>query len=376
MTIVLTVIIFLLLLALVTVLRKPRRPDEAADLAIFSEGRIYWPYFKDIIDELVNKGVNFTYYTLDKEDPAFRHCAEFDIRYMGSGAFGYARISGLRQRYLLSTTPNIGTPGYPVQKPKMCENMIHIFHSVSGVATYHKYSLDKYDTVILSGAVFAEDIRILERKRGLAAKELLIGGLPYVDSIIERASAMCQATNGKTVLIASTWNKRGCLRTYGAEFIINIADAGYDVIVRPHPFSFKFEKEFIDGLIKAFEPYPNIRMDDEIDSLKSLAGADILISDISGVRLDYNFAFNRPVVSLETDDEEVDEYEHADIGYYWSVDISSDIGVYIKREDIGTITDVIRENIGRTIKIDKELVVSNIGSSAKIIAGQITALIG
>ncbi|MDR3049631.1 MAG: CDP-glycerol glycerophosphotransferase family protein [Elusimicrobiota bacterium] len=354
-----------------------------AKLAIFSEGKIYWQYFKDIIDQLIKMKVPFTYYTLDIDDPALdlfdygNPNADFDafkIKYVGSGNKGYAAIGALKEPYILSTTPNIGTTGYPIKKSKSCKNLIHIYHSVAGAANYKKHSLDCYDTVIQSGEAFNKDIRELERKRGLPQKKLLIGGLPYIDNLVKRAAQLDQNTNGKTVLIASTWNKRGVLRTYGSKFIIDIAKDGYDVIVRPHPYSFVFEPDFIETLKNELKNYDNVKFDDEIDNLKSLARADILVSDVSSVRLDYFFAFNRPSISLETPDELKDEYEYGDLESFWSLDISKSIGVYVKKEEIGQIKEKIKE-LSKVNMVNKESIVANIGNSAEIIAEQISKLI-
>ncbi|MDR3243487.1 MAG: CDP-glycerol glycerophosphotransferase family protein [Elusimicrobiota bacterium] len=352
-------------------------------LAIFSEGARYWIYFKDIVSQLIERKISFIYYTMDINDPAldlFDSIAtnpnsfdSYKIRYVGQGNKGYAAISNLKEPCLLSTTPHIGVKKYPIKKPPNCKNLIHLFHSVAGIANYQKHSLDFYDSVILSGSAFEKDIRLLEKKRNLAPKKLLVGGLPYIDDLVERASKIKQETNGKTILVASTWNKRGCLQTYGAPFIISMAKAGYDIIVRPHPYSYTFEPDFIEKLKNDLKSYPNIVFDDEIDNLKSLAKADILVSDVSSIRLDYFFAFKRPSISLETIDEINGEYEYDDLDSFWSKDISNSIGVYVSKDDIGKIVDKIKEASSMPL-IDKESIVANIGSSTSIITEQIISL--
>jgi hypothetical protein len=138
-------------------------------LAFFSEVSKYWIYYKDILKELIKKKQFFTYYTMDMDDPAFRlldfgdpnaDLDAFDIQYVGKGNKGYAAISNLKESVLVTTTPNIGTLGYPVKRPKSCKNLIHIFHLVSSIGGYHKNSLDLFDTVILPGSEFEKDIMI------------------------------------------------------------------------------------------------------------------------------------------------------------------------------------------------------------------------
>ncbi|MDR2436927.1 MAG: CDP-glycerol glycerophosphotransferase family protein [Endomicrobium sp.] len=356
-------------------------------LAFLSEGGKYWIYYKGIIEELIRKKQFFTYYTMDMEDPAFsllnfenvkssKDLNMFDIIFVGKGNIGYARINNLKEPVIVTTTPNIGTQGYPISKPKNCKNLIHIFHSISEVGGYYKNSLDCFDTVILSGAEFEDDIRTLEKKRNLPPKKILIGGLPYIDSLIERAAKVDSQTDGKTVLVASTWNKRGLLKTYGEGLIEKIALAGYNIIVRPHPYSYIYELDFINQLQKELASYKNVKFDKEVDNLLSMAKSDIMLSDFSTIRFDYYFIFGRPIISLDTDFEKYfQEYEYSDLDEFWLFKISYEFGIYLKKEEVFDIVKKIKESINskkaKKTKIDKEKIIANIGSSAEVIAEQI-----
>ena len=97
----------------------------------------------------------------------------------------YIKFSLIEAEYLLSTTPNLGTPGYPYKKPKLVKNLVHVFHSISDISIYKKGSLDHYDSVILVGEFQIKSIRELEKKRGLKQKELLPLGVPYIDHLIK-----------------------------------------------------------------------------------------------------------------------------------------------------------------------------------------------
>jgi hypothetical protein len=360
---------------------KEYKPNKETLIAFYSEGKAYWPYYKDILLELIKMKVHFTYYTQDLDDPAFSilplgdanaDIDAFNIEYVGAKNKGYAFISKLSQPVLVTTTPNIGSKNYPIKKPPLCKNLVHIYHGIASVGGYKKYSLDCFDTVILTGKEFAADILELEKKRNLKPKKLLIGGLPYLDSLIERAKSIDQATDGNTVLIASTWDKRGVLRTYGADLIKSIAEAGFNIIVRPHPYSYIHEADFIAGLEADFKDYKNVSFDRAIDNLKSLAKADILISDVSGVRFDFIFAFNRPVISLETDAQSKDDYDCADLDSYWDIDVSDKLGAYVCRGDINKLPNIIKYTLAqkRNFAQDQEIL-ANIGNSACVIAGQI-----
>jgi len=333
-----------------------------SDLAIFSEGKIYWIYFKDVVEELIKRKIKFTYYTMDINDPALdlhdfsnenEDFSIFKVKFVGSGNKGYSAVSNLKERNILATTPNIGSQGYPIKKPKNCENLIHIFHA-TGMG-YKKGGLDNYDTILLHQSNFAN---LFENKKVVNA------GLPYLDTLIENAKSLQNQTDGKTILIASTWGSGGILKNYGSKFILNLANAGYNVIVRPHPYSYVCEKDFIENLQKEL---PNIPFNTEINNLSVLSKADILISELSGVRLDFYLAFKRPVISLESGKR--DEWEHDE----WLVEISKDIGIFVKKEDVENLPQIVK-NLSQRKLIDENSILLNIGSSKIAIADYLCSL--
>jgi len=333
------------------------------DLAIFSEGKMYWIYFKDVVEELIKRKFKFAYYTMDINDPALElydygnpdaNFSLFKIRFVGSGNKGYSAISNLKEKNILSTTPNIGCSGYPIKKPKNCENLIHIFHA-TGMG-YKKGGLDNYDTILLHQQNFAN---LFENKK------IVLAGLPYLDTLIENAKTLQNKTDGKTILIASTWGSGGILKNYGSKFILDLVKAGYNVIVRPHPYSYICEKDFIESLQKEL---PGIPFSTEINNLSVLSKADVLISELSGVRLDFYLAFKRPVISLESGKR--DEYEHDE----WSVEISEDIGIFVKKEDVDNLPQIVK-NLSERKLVDENSILANIGKSKTVIADYLFSIL-
>jgi CDP-glycerol glycerophosphotransferase (TagB/SpsB family) len=213
----------------------------------------------------------------------------------------------------------------------------------------------------------------------LPAKTLLIGGRPYMDNLIARAAKLNVKTDGKTILIASTWDKRGILKTYGKDFVEQIAKAGYNVIVRPHPYSYIFELDFINQIQNDLSAYKNVKFDNDIDNLMSLAKSDIMISDITFIRFDYYLTFGRPIITLDTNYENYSqEYEYSDLDDYWAVEISEKIGMYLKKDEVCNIVERISSIMTNKIcktEIDKNEIIVNIGNSAEIIAEQIINIV-
>ena len=77
-----------------------------------------------------------------------------------------------------------------------------------------------------------------------------------------------------------------------------LAQAGYHVILRPHPQSFISDKEVIEKLQRELDGIDNIEWDRNPDGFKSLSRAKLMISDVSSVISDFAFVFLRPVITV------------------------------------------------------------------------------
>ncbi len=338
-------------LRVLRMLRGERSGSELADddvpIAMFSEGRAYWNTYQPIVDALRRKKVQFRYYSLDLHDPGLTvECPYMRPRFLGFARAAHTRLSRLKAEVLLSTTPNIGTPRYPITRSRAVKKLAHVFHAVGDVASYRKGSLDHYDAVFLHGAHQVASIRALEKLRNLPAKELIEGGLPYLDALAEHPLLKERPrTNGKTVLVGPTWDKKGCLRVYGSGFIKQLAEAGYDVIVRPHPQSYRVEADLLARIRKELAALASVSFDADLDGMPSLAKADLLISDISGLRFDFALLLARPVLTLATPKSDLSDYEASDLGTLWEEDVSRRLGRLLAKDDV----EHIAEHVARTL---------------------------
>ena len=346
------------------------------NIVIFNEGKIYWNTFKPVVEALLKKKAIFSYYTMDINDP----CLEMDEvnmnnRYIGNGTRAFVKISKLKADIVLSTTPNIGTEGYPVARSKSIKKLVHVFHAFDDSACYHRGSLDNYDAVMLVGEFQKPSIRKLENLRGLPPKELCEAGLPYFDVLEEKKMSypkQVETSNVKTILVAPSWGVKGCLSQYGSKFISLLAQAGFYVIIRPHPQSLKTESELLEQIKNELSSFENVEWDFNADGLLSMQRADLLISDTSAVRVDFLFLYQKPIITLEMPLENMTDFEIADLGGSWKEEALKQIGYTLEKERIEELPTIAREvmetKIPQEIVAFREKNVYNYKRSGEVIA--------
>lgn len=355
-------------------------------IVIFNEGKAYWHIFKPVVEKLIEKKQRFSYYTMDIKDP----CLLIDNQYMnnrfiGEGNVAYVKMGNLSANIVLSTTPNIGTDGYPLPRSENIKKLVHISHGFNDLSYYHKGSLDHYDAVMLVGDFEIPIIRKLETIRGVPKKELYPAGLPYMDELIKNAN-QCKSNSAKsnrcfdfqniTVLLAPSWGRKGFLNCYGTDFIELLADKGFNLILRPHPQSLKVEKKLIKNIEKKLKKYSNVVWDFNPDGTESFQTADILISDTSGIRLDFALVYQKPFITIPISfsQETLQDFEVSDIGYSWNEEAMKAIGYgYTLHESEldrldEVITDVLNKKDNKAILEFRDNNIYNLGKSGEIIA--------
>ena len=354
------------------------------ELVLFSEGKVHWYTFKPIIEALVERGRPFTYLTMDREDPALAlEHREIAARYIGEGSAAFARVRSVRARVMLATTPNIGTPGYPLPKPPRVSCLVHVFHGVFGMDTYKKNALDHYDAVLLMADRFEKDVRRLEELRGLPAKECAGLGLPYLDELLPRAAAAKETRHHReaqapTILVAPSWGDKSCLPLCDEIIIPQLLEAGYQVIFRPHPQSAQSDQAALNKISKHYRGREGFEIDEELDSAPSMARSDLLISDKSGVKLDFVFLYEKPVLTVHIPITDSD-YEASDLGGTWADEAARLIGPVVEAAGLKDIVAPAREGLAWNLSdltALRESHVANFGAAGRAVADWLINKVG
>lgn len=350
-------------------------------LVFYAESAAYWSTFRPVLEALGARGAPALYLTSDEKDPCFsaEMPACISCRFIGTGNRAYTALGFLEADVCVMTTPGLDV--LQIRRSRGVHTYVHLVHAVTDIHFYKLFSFDYYDAVLCSGPDQIRSLRALESARGTAAKELAAVGCAYMDGLAARClSEGCETADPNCVLVAPTWGGNGLLSRTGATVPRCLAEAGFTVLLRPHPQSFISEKRLMDRLREELNAYPSIIWDTNPDGFASLSRAAVLVSDLSGVVFDFAFVFLRPVVTLEYK-LEARGVEAMDLPYpAWEVDVLDKVGQRLSTDDLASLPDVVRSlrdarGMRRRLQDIREAHVVNFGRAADVIADRLVTFL-
>lgn len=308
---------------------------------IYSDDKRYWNVFEPVCREMNKRGKDIVYLTSSQDDPVFQCGYEHvEAKYIGEDNKAFAHLNFLNAYILLATTP--GLEVYQWKRSKGVDCYIHMFHAPNDVTLYRMFGIDYYDSILVSGAYQEKDIRSLEQMRNLPAKDIHTIGIPYMDVMADRLKQVGPVEkNEKTVLLAPSWGPSAIFSVYGGKIIEKLLETGYHVVVRPHPQSFKSEKELLDKLMAEFPESEQLEWNRDNDNFEVLRRSDILISDFSGVIFDFALIYDKPVIYTDP---------QFDLGPYdawwlenplWTLSALPRLGKELTEENMNNISELI-----------------------------------
>lgn len=314
---------------------------------IYCEDKRYYTVFLPIIKQFEEHKIDVTYYTSSKDDQIFCDGWKFvHPEFIGVGNAAYAKLNLLSAGIVIMSTPSLDV--YQLKRSKKVGHYCHIFHSTSDATTYRLFSLDFFDSVLLTGDYQEKNIRYLEHLRSLPQKDLVTVGCTYLDVLKEKLSSIKSNKSTKkgekkplTILVSPSWGPSGLLTLYGERLLDPLVATGFNIIIRPHPQSYISEKPMLDRILEKYSSLSNVVIDRERDNIYSMEKADLMISDFSGIIYDYLFLCDKPVMFAEGD-MSLDIYD----AWYikeklWQFRVLDECGIKIEEKDFSNIKKVI-----------------------------------
>jgi YidC/Oxa1 family membrane protein insertase len=263
---------------------------------------------------------------------------------------------------------------------------LYVFHALVSTHMMYRFgAFDHYDSILCVGPHQIKEIRKHEAMHGLKPKDLLKAGYYRLERIHKayrkETTDELSGTDRRTVLIAPSWGPDNVLESCGERLAGSLLDAGYRVIVRPHPETLKRSPDLMASLDSSFGNNPNFKLERSVKTDDSLLQADVLICDCSGVALEYAFGTERPVLFLDVPYKIKNKrYSELEIEPL-ELSLRTEIGEVVPADEVGSVTRVIDRLISERLIYQKRIValrneyVYEFGRSSEIGARHIYKLI-
>ncbi len=257
---------------------------------------------------------------------------------------------------------------------------VYVFHSLVSTHMIYRYgAFDHYDSILCCGVHQVEEIRRHEELNKLPPKRLVDAGYYRLEQIYE-AYQKYSSDKSPTILIAPSWGAANILESCGEHLVVLLLEAGYEVIVRPHPETIRHSPDLVALFTGKFSHNPNFNLEMSVVTYDSLLQADVLISDYSGVALEYAFGTERPVLFLDVPIK-IQNERFKELGIEpLELSLRPEIGVIVSTKELGTVPQVVsnlilnRAAYGKRIAELRKRYVYAFGHSSEVGAQYITDL--
>lgn len=306
----------------------------------FSENKSYQKYSKPIIEAILSKYPQQIYYFSIQKDDIIENkkITNFFVNPFLLKFF----FNNVKAENMFLTLTDLGN--HFIKKTKNIEKYIYYFHSpISTIKSYTPKAFDNYDIIMCNGKFQINEIETRETLKNLPKKKLIPTGYFYFDYLVENSQ---HDTECDEVLVAPSWNKseKNLINENFINLIDTLLEKNFKVIFRPHPEHFKRSKKILK-IIKSKFLSKNFKFDKDSNNLTSMQRAKCLITDNSGIAIEYLIAFKKPVLYLDELDK-VHNSELKDYVGFKTIDqiIKENFGYLFNKSDFSEIDTIINNS--------------------------------
>jgi len=359
--------------------------DFERSIVFYAENKASMNHFRTLIFELTER-MNFQicYITSVKNDPIFssknKNILSF---YIGEGASRTKFFLTLRAKILVMDMPDLDT--YHIKRSKAYPvHYIYLFHSMFSIHSYlRKEALDNYDTIFCVGPHHVNEIKAAEKLYELKPKKIINYGFGRLDTLLQEKEKFAKPDSNlkDLILITPSYGDENLLEKCGIELIDTLLKSDFRVLLRPHFRTLRDSKELIDSIKNKFGKNPSFIFEDGVIPPEYFHNSICMISDWSGISMEYAFTFERSVIFIDVPKKilnpDADDLPLEPI----EISIRRKIGHIVSTNNIREIPNIINnlnnntEDFKKQLKLIRQNTVFNISTSSKIGANYIEKLI-
>jgi len=357
--------------------------DEQRSIVFYAENKASMNHFRLLISELTKeRNFQICYVTSVKNDPILsindKNILAF---YIGDGTVRVKFFIELKAKILIMDMPDLDS--FHIKRSKIFPvHYIYIFHSMFSVHSYlRKGAVNHYDTIFCVGEHHKREILETEKIYGLKPKKLVDYGFGRLDTLLrERNNFKKEKLNTENlIIIAPTYGDNNLLKICGVKLIETLLDSNFKVLLRPHFRTFKESEDVIRIIRDKFQNNNNFLLEEGTIKPEIFHSSRCMISDWSGISLEYAFIFERPIIYIDVPKKELNEEADKISLTPIEVSIREKIGHLVDPDNLTEIPKIISEindeSRAEQIRDIRSKTVFNIDKSASIGADYITKIL-
>lgn len=273
-------------------------------LVFYSEKSGYYRNYRGLIEELLARSnVVIHYVTSDPKDQIFE-LAQRQPR-LKPYYIGEKRLITLMMKMdadiVVMTMPDLESFHIKRSYVRKDVEYVYLFHAmVSTHMIYRKGAFDHYDTILCVGPHHNREIRETERLYHLPEKKLVDFGYPLLDDLLEQYGAQKRQAGKPRLLIAPSHHEGNIMESCLEDILAGLLEKDWQVIVRPHPQYVRRNPGRVEELKQRYEGRANLLFETDFTSNESQYTSDILITDWSGISMEYSFVTHHPCIFINT----------------------------------------------------------------------------
>ena len=308
-----------------------------------------YKFYKRIIEYLLeNSYIKIHYLTNDPNDSVFQINNPQFFSYYISEKKTISLMLRLDADILVTTVPDL--QNYHIKRSVVREDIEYIYipHGViASTMLVREKAYDNYDTFFCNGPVIVNELRKREEIAGLKKKNLVKTGCGFYDDLLETYASIPKTANEKPrILIAPSWQKDNIMELCVDDILKVLLGNGYEIIIRPHPQFIRLFSEHIKMLTEQYSSYTQtgeIIFELDITSNESIYMSDVIISDWSGISVEFSFCTLKPCICINTPMKVMNPnyYQYGIESPY--ITIRDKIGVSVDVEKIKDINEIIKK---------------------------------
>jgi hypothetical protein len=209
----------------------------------------------------------------------------------------------------------IGSDPWSLPRLYRCRRRVNFFHGVAG-----KYNLDDPSHLPIGFDLYERVAFVNEDRmqryldRGLIDRSAaVLVGFPKLDALVNGCydGTAVRRTLGldlsrPTAIYAPTWSPASSLHLAGEAIVAGLVQSGWNVIVKPHAWSFDPDPKYSGGIdwrqrLRALESPGQVVLCDQGDGSPLLAAADLMVTDHSSIGFEFCL-LDRPLIVFDAPD--------------------------------------------------------------------------